>query len=625
MNIDIIQNFSETKLYIPSKPVTISPTSENDEITTQQQKKPAKTTELEYLEVNINELMNQIIDALKENSSDWFHESSPLRQLIPQALNYVDYNIKRNNNYIFEFETLLRSAQQTQENEFLKKNQEEQHQAQSPSPIPSPVPVTNEKEHKKRSKSLKVLNRSAEKTPVLGTKNDHLNIQSETNLNGSMSTSAQSVNIDQSKMHASINISSYLTDLRQQEAVQLSYRYVEQNIMQIGYCLNIFNRFWSKVSSNKGSFDDHLNLFYLNNFDNLTVFSQLDQFLYKIHWQIANKNENDAGNDLDAHAFSQELHAILLTPTTNKNLLNINFLLNYYRLISYDFISFKLFIRQLQLTQIAAILCQIIYKILNLYHKKNKSADESSQQLNFSKEFLVFPKNQYRPISWSNNHVTLHHNSFKTSTQFSNSQASMNNHNVPREETDFDNLFISDLKDFLNLSINRLNCQASLINSTGYFYIVNKSTGLVLEAMEPSILNEKSNTIQKSKAARFYLTKKEKSRGEQLWYYYAYNGCIVNKLVRSGYCMAVSSLNPKSPVCLFPNVRTTNCKWFFNHVDNTITSGLSENLALDYTNDEDQKVVTINADDSTQKKRFAVIINKKDVTKPSQKWSIEFQ
>jgi hypothetical protein len=572
--------------------------------------------------------MNEIIDALKDNCSNWFNESSVLRHLIPQALNYIDYNIKRNNNYIFEFESLLKASQQTQENEIFKKYEEEQLQHQQQVVVPqSPSPVPSSKSDKKRSKSLKVLNRSGDKTPVMNAKIDHLNIQSETNLNGTtLSTSSQNVNnVDQTK--SPINISNYLTDLRQQEAVQLSYRYIEQNIMQIGYCLNIFNRFWAKVASTNtnNSFEDHLNLFYLNNSDNLTVFSQLDQFLYKINWQISNKNENDIGTDLDAHSFSQELHTILLTPTTNKNLLNINFLINYYRLISYDFISFKLFIRQLQLTQIAAIVCQIIYKIFNFYQKHTKGSI-STQQIHNSKDFFVFPTNQFRPISWSNNHVTLHQNGLKSpQPQLSTSQASFSGSNQQREDSAFNNLFINDLKEFLNLSINRLNSQANVINNIGYFYIVNKSTGLVLEALDSPTNTSNMTSSQKSKAARFYLTKKEKTRSEQLWYYYAYNGCIVNKLVRSGHCMAVSSLNPKSPVCLFPNVRTTNCKWFFNHVDNTITSGLSENLVLDYTNEEEIQGIASNNDDSSAKRLAAVIINKRDNSKASQKWLIEFQ
>ncbi len=432
--------------------------------------------------------------------------------------------------------------------------------------------------------------------------------------------------IELSKLQLPSSLGCYLNDLRQHQAVQLNYRQIEQNIMQIGYCLNVLNRFWSKFLTSKDPavFDDHLSLFYINNSENLSSFTQLEQLLYNIHWQITNKNIKDC-TDLDATSFTtNDLHTILLTPTTNSNLLNINFLLNYYKLISYDFISFKLFIRQTQLIQIAAILCQIIYRILNFYQKNMKNGPTVN-----SKDYLVFPTSQYRPISWSNSHVTLHQKPTSNGNQLqATPQPSRPVSPAQQEPTSLNNLFISDLKDFLNLSINRLNNQADIINDIGYFYIVNKSTGLVLEAFEQAgnltSLNARASVTLKSKAARFYLTSKLKARNEQLWYYYAYNGCIANKLVRSGHCMAVSSLNPKSPVCLFPNVRTTNCKWFFNHVDNTITSGLGENLVLDFITEDEINSVPDESSASTGK-RYAAIINKKEANKASQKWSIEFQ
>ena len=570
--------------------------------------------DVDYIEININQLLNEIIECLKDNCSTWFSNEHGLQKLIPKALNYVDYNLKRNNNYIFEFESLLKAAQQTQENELLKKTQEQEllqtTQVSPPSPVAAAVEV---KEVKKRSKSLKILSRTSETSKKLDVNNEvnNNNTHSESNLNSTNSLSMANLNNELSKLQLPSSMSNYLNDLRQQEAVQLSFSCVEQNIMHIGYLLNIFKRFWSKFTRQDCttvSFNDHLNIFYLNNADNLSAFSQLDQFLYNIHWKITNKNVND--DTTSNSSFNQELHSILLTPTTNRNLLNINFLLNYYKLISYDFISFKLFIRQLQLTQIAAILCQIIYRILNFYQKSLKSSAGQAAHSQGVKDYFVFPVSQFRPISWSNNHVTLHQNI--------NSTSSVSPTISTRDETSLNNLFIDDLKEFLSLSINRLNNQADVINNVGYFYIVNKSNGLVLEAFEPS--NTKPSANNKSKAARFCLTKKEKSRNEQLWYYYAYNGCIANKLVRSGHCMAVSSLNPKSPVCLFPNVRTTNCKWFFNHVDNSITSGLGENLVLDFMTEDEES-----SDAASTTKRYAVIINKKEPKKTSQKWSIEFQ
>ena len=43
---------------------------------------------------------------------------------------------------------------------------------------------------------------------------------------------------------------------------------------------------------------------------------------------------------------------------------------------------------------------------------------------------------------------------------------------------------MKDLNEFTHLSTNRLNIQANMANRTGYFYIVNQSTGLVLQAVD---------------------------------------------------------------------------------------------------------------------------------------------
>ena len=218
-------------------------------------------------------------------------------------------------------------------------------------------------------------------------------------------------------------------------------------------------------------------------------------------------------------------------------------------------------------------------------------------------------------------------------------------------------LFIRELNEFLKLSTNRLNIQANLANRTGYFYIVNQSTGLVLQAVDfasdlslkeqieqnqkriqGSNLKGSSSPVAKAansanKGPRFYLMSKlnpslstgsksntnsslvtsDVASDEQLWYYYLINGCVANKIIRSGHCMAASSLNAKSPVCFWPNVKTTNCSWFFNIQDQTIVSGLSDDLVLDY--------III---DEPPNQRYAVVIDTKISNKPSQKWSFEF-
>ena len=93
------------------------------------------------------------------------------------------------------------------------------------------------------------------------------------------------------------------------------------------------------------------------------------------------------------------------------------------------------------------------------------------------------------------------------------------------------------------------------------------------------------------------------------------NGCVANKTIRSGHCMAASSLQAKSPVCFWPNVKTTNCSWFFDSADGRIISGLDDELCLDYQ---------IIEEGTPNTKRYAVVIDAKCSSKVSQKWSFEF-
>ena len=45
-------------------------------------------------------------------------------------------------------------------------------------------------------------------------------------------------------------------------------------------------------------------------------------------------------------------------------------------------------------------------------------------------------------------------------------------------------LFMKEIAEFLQLSTSRLNIQANMANRTGYFFIVNQATGLVLQAVD---------------------------------------------------------------------------------------------------------------------------------------------
>ncbi len=398
----------------------------------------------------------------------------------------------------------------------------------------------------------------------------------------------------------------------------------------------------------------------LTNINSSFVIKDLEQSLFKINWLISSKSGFSEPNWQSA--------VLSLTPSTLDSFIGINLLKNYYRYVKYDFVSYKLFTRQVQLIQLSAIILVVIHRIFN-YYREVSTLSTIVNNGGFNNEATVsfaFSADKYRPISWSANHVTLYNmqnhrenNIRGESPSVARSQSQRRcSPEVAKEEQirrlKYD-LFLSELTEFLQLSTNRLNIQASMANRTGYFYIVNQSTGLVLQAVDFASNASLQEQIEQkrqqqsfkgqpaakpaatgsnvSKGPRFYLMNKvaqnqgnktyngpdnsvnsETAHDEQLWYYYLINGCVANKTIRSGHCMAASSLNAKSPVCFWPNVKTTNCSWFYNSQDNTIVSGLNDELCLDY------QVV----DESTNTKRYSVIIDTKCSNKVSQKWSFEF-
>ncbi len=501
--MDVLQSFDETKICIP-------PVKKHDQNDKQQPN-----------EISIEELLNSIINCLQKDSNSWFkraHDALPdennndeLCLLIPQALNYLEYNLKRNNSYINEFEALMKTAQLEQETEQLKAKHQEPV-VSKPDHILTTSSLSDKNEGKKKSflsKRSKSLRTPVEQQPDVVGHNQPLNSQATTS---------------QSKtQHDPLLISEHIN-------MQSQLNLLEQDFMNISYYLSILVKFWSDFSANKHEFNSHLKIFYQNYIEpNQVLLTMLEKYLYQINYKITNKC---GSNDL------LSLSSISLAPVLLKNQ---NFLQNFYKYLNYDFLSYKLFTRQLQLIQLTAVLCHIILKIFSHHHKATDNG-----------KTLQFPIDQYRPISWSAQHVTLYSASPKTSKR--------NLTDCGSSASDQNELLISDLKGFLGLSQMRLNNQADVINNFGYFYVVNKLTGLVLQAVDLDG-NQQENAKQpstKSKGPRFVLRSKlPKANGQndqQLWYYYLYNGCLANKYIRSSYCMAASSLMPNSPVCLWANV-----------------------------------------------------------------------
>lgn len=485
--------------------------------------------------------------------------------------------------------------------------------------------------------------------------------------------------------------------MKSHEITNPDYIELEKEVEKISYELDSLFRVWTRIcnlaNSQQAAGDQLKNLIefqiLINNLNSPAIVKDLEQSLFKINWLITSKSGFNEPN--------WQSCVLSLTPSTNDSFIGVNLLKNYYKYVKYDFVSYKLFTRQLQLIQLCAIILSSIHRIL-LFYRETITLSSITNNVNgpsglandmFGSSLLSFnfSSDKYRPISWSANHVTLYNVQNSKAAVTSSGIVTSSDNSKPNKGTNVSrtpsarrddarsaptlskedqikqiksDVFVKELNDFLQLTTNRLNIQAHMTNRTGYFYIVNQSTGLVLQAVDftsecslkeqieqnqkrlqnTSIksgasgkLNSSSNTI--SKGPRFYLmnriipngsnsssankptdstlTNTDTRTDEQLWYYYLINGCVANKIIRSGYCMAASSLNAKSPVCFWPNVKTTNCSWFFNSVDQTIVSGLNDDLVLDY--------VVI---DEPPNQRYAVVIDTKVPNKVSQKWSFEF-
>lgn len=690
----------------------------------------------EISEINFKEILDQIIDNLSSpNISQWFsgkHTISSINEQpldnnnsehlnlfdsIKQALHHIDFNLKRNSDFINELTKILDTSrsikQEAQLKKMIKSLEEERNNntastsnnnntyslSQPSSPkLSLPTESANKSEDSKKklkTKSFKGFT-SSFGSPKLTTKesspNQPTTAETKPGYLSPPSQIKQQIKSQSSKDFSSQNntesIQGQLKLYNQHNEVNNSdYIELESEVEKISFYMDGLSRSWLKLNNFNHIIQTSHEILknsvefqtIITNLNSSFALNELEQCLFKLNWLITSKS-GFAEPNWQTSVFS-------LTPSTIDSFIGVNLLKNYYRYVKYDFVSYKLFTRQLQLVQICAIILDLIHRILIFYRESitlstiqnslnlNSSAMNESSLLTFS-----FSADKFKPISWSGTHVTLYNTQStnkpigeqsntnepqnqSVSRSSSTRRGGENQRNLSqhsREESIRQikyELFMNEINEFISLSTKRLNIQANLANRIGYFYIVNQSTGLVLQAVDFSSTTSLKETIEQhqkrlqnssikgasrsaghstggliSKGPRFYLTPKintkpanQKSAStssslsndyasdEQLWYYYLINGCIANKVIRSGYCMAASSLNAKSPVCFWPNVKTTNCSWFYNAHDQTIVSGLSDDLVLDY--------IVI---DEPPNQRYAVVIDTKDANKASQKWSFEF-
>lgn len=692
-NINVLQSYEETKLYVsphysiqrpisPKTPdteagATGAPAATEEKVTdiinsVKLKRKhnvklvnetPSKN-QVDSGEIGIKDLLQQIVDKLTTvNVNQWFaHGTSPesdqnLFEPIQQALNHIDFNLKRNSDFINELTKLLdtsRSIKQEANLKRISKNMDEDKTNKLQSTPASPAP--QKKDDRKKSFSLLSL---ASKSPKPEKKELHPPVNTEADLTASLS-----------QIDSNFRLQMKLQNNQNNEVNNSNYIELENEVEKISYHLESLASQWSKLDfTNTNDLLKSAIEFQalLGNVNSAFILKELEQSLFKINWLVSSKSGFSEPN--------WQSSVLSLTPSTIDSFIGVNLLKNYYKYVKYDFVSYKLFTRQIQLIQLCAIILSIVHKSLN-YYREVCTLSTIASNGGFTNEGMVsfaFSADKYRPISWSANHVTL----YNVQNRGSEGQSALKGNESPgvsrsssqRRTTTQPNeqvkeeqmrkikceLFLKEMTEFLHLSTNRLNIQASIANRTGYFYIVNQSTGLVLQAVDFASDASLSEQIEKkrqqqsfkgqpsqsatkppaganvSKGPRFYLMNKihqnsgklnnsdnsvnyETAHDEQLWYYYLINGCVANKTIRSGHCMAASSLNAKSPVCFWPNVKTTNCSWFYNSHDNTIVSGLDDELCLDF----------IIVDEAPNTKRYAVVIDTKCSNKVSQKWAFEF-
>lgn len=300
------------------------------------------------------------------------------------------------------------------------------------------------------------------------------------------------------------------------EVSNSDYMELEVEVEKISFYLENLCQTWSKLCKARNGQQLNFSQFkysvefqaLLNNLNSNLIVKELEQSLFKLNWLVTSKSGFSEPN--------WKSTVLSLTPSTIDSFIGVNLLKNYYKYVKYDFVSYKLFTRQLQLLQICAIIMHIVHSILVFYresmtvssitstfngvtvgqgHSFNMLSDSAQTSLlSFS-----FSADKYRPISWSANHVTLYNvQSGKSneneqvnypppgrkSTNLSRSSSTRRTGPAPAicymskedhlKQVKYE-LFLNEMSDFLKMSAQRLNIQASLANRTGYFYIGNSS------------------------------------------------------------------------------------------------------------------------------------------------------
>ena len=460
----------------------------------------------EILEVNFKDVLNQIIENLNlVQISHWFsltntnsasgdlatsNSALNLFDSVLQALNFIDFNLKRNSDFINELTKLLDTSRAIKQEAHLKKIlkafEDEKQQlmssnqavsasavvaataeasmsaslSQPASPTIKPLNSQNDsatvknRSDSKKSKSFKGFGGSGKfKSKEHNSNNNQNSISLATtptnpNVNLNFLTPAtpvggRSPSASSSQLAGSSSTPPFNDQATRTEAEIISnsdYIELELEVEQISFNLDKLNRAWAKLAATRSALstaqalhDSSTTLNYsielqtlLNELHSSVVLGELEKSLFKLNWLITSKSGFSEPN--------WKTNVLSLTPSTIDSFIGVNLLKNYYKYVKYDFVSYKLFTRQLQLIQLCAIILSLIHRILNHYketitlatlngasfvHAPSSTSALATGQAtattvgadaNLAQSLLsfTFSADKYKPISWSANHVTLY-------------------------------------------------------------------------------------------------------------------------------------------------------------------------------------------------------------------------
>ena len=143
-----------------------------------------------------------------------------------------------------------------------------------------------------------------------------------------------------------------------------NYIELENEVEKISYHLESVASQWSKLdfSTNNDILKSAIEFqAVMTSMNSAFILKELEQSLFKINWLVSSKSGFSEPN--------WQSSVLSLTPSTIDSFIGINLLKNYYKYVKYDFVSYKLFTRQIQLIQLCAIILSVVHRIMNYYRE----------------------------------------------------------------------------------------------------------------------------------------------------------------------------------------------------------------------------------------------------------------